>query len=105
MNLRQLLYTHKLNNSKLAVVNQVIFFLTFLFGRLVFQAYFAYICLPWLVKEYYSHVVVDYSGIEKAGFYFCCLAQMLGLVLNINWMTLIVKGMARLVQGKKAKSQ
>lgn len=52
MNLRQLLYTHKLNNSRLAFVNQVLFFLTFFFGRLIFQAYFVYICLPWLLQEY-----------------------------------------------------
>lgn len=86
MNIRQLLYTHKLNNSRLAFVNSVLFTTTFLFGRLIFQAYFAYICIPWLLQEYQTHVTIDYTGIERIGFYFCCLAQVLGLVLNINWM-------------------
>lgn len=74
MNFRQLLFTHKLNDSKIGTVNTILFALTFLFGRLLYQIYFTYISLPWLIEEHQLHVIVDYSCLEMAGFYFCCLA-------------------------------
>ena len=46
----------------------------------------------------------DYTVVEQAGFYFCCMSQVLGLVLNVHWMTLIVKGLLRMVKGKKPKA-
>ena len=52
MNIRQLLYYHKANDSILGTINSLFFAGTFFFCRLLFQAYFFYCSLPWLFNEW-----------------------------------------------------
>lgn len=102
MNLRQLFFTHKLNDSPVALVNNLLFSVTFIFGRMVFQLCFICVIPSWILNEWRAHVHTDYTLYEQMGFYFCCFAQVLGLVLNSYWLTLVLKGLARLLKKGKA---
>ena len=100
MNLRQLLYVHHMNESKLARINTILFASTFYIGRLAFQAAFFYKSLPWLLTQW--SLLKAYTTYETVGFYFCFGAQILGLVLNLHWSVLIAKGLVRMfAAGKK----
>ncbi len=103
MNLRQLLYVHHMNESKVARINTILFAVTFYIGRLAFQAAFLYKSLPWLLSQW--SLLNDYTTYETAGFYFCFGAQILGLSLNLHWSVLIGKGLVRLFAagGQKGK--
>ena len=56
MNLRQLMFYHKLNESKCAKVNNLIFAAVFTVFRLMFQMTFLLYCLPWLISELLNKV-------------------------------------------------
>ncbi|TNV76592.1 hypothetical protein FGO68_gene15160 [Halteria grandinella] len=99
MNLRQILYVHKMENSVCATVNKIVFAFTFLVVRLLFQIYFAYVSLFWLLDEYPN--LPGYSGWELLGFTICWVAQVLGLLLNFSWASLIVKQLMRMVGSNK----
>ena len=101
MNLRQLLYIHKLGDSVLALINGLLFALTFIFGRMAVQASFIWVVASWVQNEWRTRVHVDYSIFEQVGFYFCCSTQILMLMLNSYWMMLILKGLLKL--GRKGK--
>lgn len=100
MNIRQLMFYHKLSESKFARINNIVFGFVFLVFRLVFQIIFFSLFLPWLFSEMMTNVHQNYTGAEMAGFYFCFMAQLLGLGLNLHWMSLIIKGARKLKKGK-----
>lgn len=74
MNLRQLFFTHRMNEALIAKVNALLFAFSFMFGRLCFQAAFFAMMLPWLLKEHREKVWTNYSPYEQFGFYFCFAA-------------------------------
>jgi hypothetical protein len=74
MNIRQLLFVHNLNDTKLAKINSWTFAAIFFFFRLLFQIAFLFKSLPWLINELQNHVHTNYSSLEIAGYYFCFAA-------------------------------
>jgi hypothetical protein len=98
MHIRQLLYIHtKIPfHSALDLVNGVLFFIFFLFGRFIFQlrlAYHFYLYLTdiWTSGKYEK----EYSPLERFTFGYSTFAQVSMIFLNFYWLQLIVRGLAR----------
>jgi hypothetical protein len=81
------------------VLNSVCFFLTFLFGRLLYQGYIMWWSSGWVAKN-----LGVYSGLEYGLLWFVIVSQLIGFALNIHWMSLIIKQLMRMISKPKVKS-
>ena len=98
MHLRQLLYIHtKIPfHNTIDLVNGLLFFITFLFGRFIFQLrlayhFFLYLDDVWASGKYEK----EYSSLEKFTFGYSTFAQVSMIFLNFYWLQLIVRGLFR----------
>jgi hypothetical protein len=77
-------------------VNGLVFFLTFLFGRFIFQVRLAYTFFIFLYEVWTSGVYEkEYTQLERFTSGFSVFAQVSMIFLNFYWLQLIVKGLIR----------
>jgi hypothetical protein len=80
----------------LRLANSVLFFLTFLFGRFVFQLRLAWVFFSWLhQQEYQLKYTQIYGSFERFLFWFAIACQFAMIVLNTYWLMLIFKQIKR----------
>ena len=86
---RWFLFEHKYQSgSLLQNVNSVLLFLTFLGGRVAFQAYVVSVVgVPWLIETLTDSQV---SGLYKAYAFFASLSIAINFALNLYWLSLII---------------
>ena len=89
-----MLFIHKdlPNHGKIEIVNNVLFLLSFLFGRFIFQIRLSYVLIQTLILFKYATV---YGVYEKFVFWFTQFMQFSILLMNCYWLSLIVKGFIR----------
>lgn len=101
--LRWLFYTHNLQDSIYNLANAVAIFLSFLFGRLIFQLFVTLgLGIPALYRQL---MTVDMQWWELLILTEGVAAMVLSIGMNIYWMTLIVQQIVRLFKRNSAQSR
>ena len=87
--IRWLLYTHNKQDTAYGLVNAIAIFITFLFGRLIFQI--IVIAGYGLPNAYYQFIDTDMEWWEMLILIEACIVVSLSIVLNGYWMYLITQ--------------
>ena len=100
VSLRWLLFTHGLNETKWYVINAAMMFLSFLFGRLIFQFYICFwFGVDWVYAEYMKKNLTLYQGTVITEM---AIMVVLSCVLNSYWMWLMIKMIIRVLRRANA---
>ena len=95
LNLRYLLFTHGYAHTKWYAANAVLMFLTFLFGRLIYQIYICVMYMgDWVYHEYMKKNLTFYQGTVITEM---AIMVILSIVLNSYWMLLMIKMIVRVI--------
>lgn len=93
--LRWLLYTHKLHRTTCHFINAILIFITFLFGRLVFQAYVLFGTGYPKLFEMFGDETLPWWKVMLVLIMF--MAITVSAMMNIFWMYLIVAQIRRIL--------
>ena len=95
VNIRWLLFTHKMSTSIWYAINALMMFISFLLGRVVYQTYIIFwFGVDWVYAEYMKKNLTAYQATVITEM---ALMVLLSLVLNSYWMFLMVKMIWRVI--------
>ena len=94
--MRWLLFTHGMHETKWYAINAICMFLTFLFGRVIYQFY---VCIwfgaDWVYAEYEQSNMTVYKGVVVAEL---AIMVIMSMALNSYWMWLMLKMIWRVIK-------
>lgn len=92
---RWLLFTHGMSESPLYALNALLTFITFLFGRIVYQFYIViFYGAAWVYAEYSRKNLTVYQGFVITEM---AIMVILSIMLNSYWMWLMIKMIGRVI--------
>ena len=92
---RYLLFTHGYAETIFYAVNAILLFLSFFFGRIIYEAYIIlFIGLPWVYREYQKKNLTLYQASVVTEL---ITMVILSYVLNFHWFKLMCKMIMRVI--------